>query len=399
MEELNKTQTNGSIGGSGKTALVVAAVFVIIVGLSAVGYFWRQSNGSEEANVSSSNSATVASETKTTVAVEDETEEEETSSDSDFVVDVYNKKKAYDGTTLFYDSHESEKPRIVEVDMNGKIVWEYVIPSELKNGSFVGVDAELLQNDNFLIVLSSSGVYEIDRGGNIVWSYSDPEVSHDADRLPNGNTLVVFGNNDKKTDAQVKEVDSNGKIVWEWSAKNVYGSDPRFKDSKMDGGWTHANAAQRLADGTTMISLRNFFMTVIVNKAGKIVKEYDWSEYGDNVDPHEPEFHEDDETLLVCLQNDARYTLVEINAETEEVVWTYDNPRLRTPRDGDVLPNGNILLVAVDNGGTGNNVNMEDDISVVLEITPDGEIVWSLKLDASVGEGPGWFYKAERIGS
>jgi len=38
------------------------------------------------------------------------------------------------------------------------------------------------------------------------------------------------------------------------------------------------------------------------------------------------------------------------------------------------------------------------DDAVIFEVTPEGEIVWELRIeDAPVGRAPGWFYKAERI--
>lgn len=315
---------------------------------------------------------------------------------SDYHISTYNANKAYTGTTLFSDTHDSDNSKIVEVDMNGNVVWKHMIPRQLVKGATVGPDVELLQNNNVLFVMSNSGVYEIDRNGTTVWSYLDPKVSHDADRLANGNTLVVFGNNDTKADAQVKEVNTAGKIVWEWYAKDVYGNDPRFKNTEMQG-WTHANAAQRLRNGTTMINLRNFYLTIIVDVSGKVLKEYDWSKFGKDTDPHEPEIHEDDNTLLVCLQNDAPYVAVEINMANEEVIWTYNNSNLRTARDADKLPNGNVLIVAVDKGGTG-NTNTNDDISTMIEVTPAGEIVWRLDLEKKpVGNNPGWFYKAQRV--
>lgn len=316
-----------------------------------------------------------------------------------YKIDIYNLNKVYNGTTMFGDGSDSSSPKIVEVDMNGNIIWEYKISPNLIKGKLVGFDTELLSNNNVLMVLSQSGVYEVDRDGNIVWSYLDPKVSHDADRLLNGNTLVAFGNNDTKDDAQVKEINHAGEIVWEWHAKDVYGNDMRYKDIQMQG-WTHANAVQRLKNGNTMINLRNFYLTVIVDKNGSVIREYDWSKFGNDTDPHEPEIHEDDNTLLICLQNDSPYVAVEINMETEEALWTYTNHNIRTARDANKLPNGNVLIVAVDNGGTNNNVDMQDDFSTIFEVTSNGETVWRLDLkNISVGKGPGWFYKAERINS
>ena len=141
-------------------------------------------------------------------------------------VDIHVPERACNGTTLLSDGHDQDRPRVVEVDMQGKILWEYVIPEQLRRGEFVGLDAELLSNGNILLSLSRSGLYEINRDGDIVWSHRDPKVSHDADRLANGNTIYVFGSNDQKGDAQVKEVSRQGQIVWSWHAKDHYDVEP-----------------------------------------------------------------------------------------------------------------------------------------------------------------------------
>lgn len=314
---------------------------------------------------------------------------------TDLTVSTYDSERAQNGTTLFTDGHDKTNFRVVEVDMTGEVIWEYTIPQELIEGQPVGFDAELLENGNILIVLSDSGIYEVDRDGNMVWTYEDPQVSHDADRLANGNTLVNFGNNDKKTDAAVKEVSPDGELVWEWYVKDVYGNS-EFKDLEPEGGWAHANAVQRLSNGNTMVSLRNFYLTVIVDEDGNLVEEFDWSSFGTDTDPHEPEINEDKGTLLTCLQNDSPYVAVEIDMETEETLWTYTNTDLRTTRDCDRLSNGNVLIVAVDTRGT--KGDQSDDVSTMLEVTSEGEIVWRLDLENFPTEkSPGFFFKAQRI--
>ena len=312
-------------------------------------------------------------------------------SSGEIVVDIWQKDKTYNGTTLFAVTGP-KYPRIVEVDMQGKVVWEYLLPDSLKEYTNPGLDVELLPNDNILVVLPRKGVYEINRDGEIVWKYLDNEISHDADRLKNGNTLVIWGGGDKKDDAQVKEVDPTGKIVWSWKAKKHFDKDP-YKDI-YKGGWTHANAVTRLANGNTVVCLRNFYITVEVNPKGEVVWSYDWSSFGKAVYPHEPEILPND-NMLIAIQNDAPYQAVEIDRATGKPVWkfNYPGPGLRTTRDADRLPNGNTLLVGV---------LKDEEESVILEVTPEGEIVWKLGLkNAPAKRGsrraPGWFYKAERI--
>jgi hypothetical protein len=138
----------------------------------------------------------------------------------DIYVDIYNPDKAYNGTTLLADNHKKDQPKIIEVDMNGRIIWEYVLPYNLREYTNPGFDVEYLSNGNILFVLPLKGIYEINRRGDVVWSYLDKQVTHDADRLPNGNTLVVFGGFDRKNDIQVKEINSKGEIVWRWKVKD-----------------------------------------------------------------------------------------------------------------------------------------------------------------------------------
>ena len=41
---------------------------------------------------------------------------------------------------------------------------------------------------------------------------------------------------------------------------------------------------------------------------------------------------------------------------------------------------------------------MPSNESIIMEVTPDGEVVWQVKLKNTPATGsPGWFYKAERV--
>lgn len=303
--------------------------------------------------------------------------------DPDFSVDIYKPDKVWSGTTLFADYHTPDKARIVEVNMNGEIVWQYWIPDNLKRYVGAGLDVELLPNNNILLLLPRTGVYEINRHGTIVWSYLDNKVSHDADRLPNGNTLINWGNPDTKDDAQVKEVNPEGKVVWSWHAKDSFDNEP-YKDINFEG-WSHANAVERLPNGNTLINFRNFNLTVQVNPKGMVVWQYDWSRLGAN--PHEPMLLSNGNLLISLFPRP--WQEVEIDCKTGAVVWRYiltpDEMGQGPLRDVDRLPNGNTLINA------GNKI---------IEITPDKEIVWQLRVKDLRGEisNLGYLlYKSERI--
>ena len=302
--------------------------------------------------------------------------------DPDIYVDIHNPDKTWQGTTLMADNHRPDRPRIIEVNMQGQIVWKYDLPGHLKAYTNPGLDVERLPNNNILFVLPRKGVYEINRSGDVVWSYMDSKVSHDADRLPNGNTLVVFGGGDGLSDAQVKEIDSKGKIVWAWYAKDYFNKPP-YRDI-VNQGWTHTNAASRLPNGDTLISLRNFNIVVEVDPSGQVVRTI-----GEGIfqGQHDPEMLPQDH-LLVANQRPP-HRAIEVDLATGKVIWQSPGfERDAAPaRDANRLPNGNTLVTAS---------------TRIVEFTPKGEIVWQLKLrnihfrdqrdNILLG-----FYKAERI--
>lgn len=300
-------------------------------------------------------------------------------SDPAIYIDVYQPDRAWPGTTLLPDNHDPERPRIIEVNMLGQIVWEYLVPQSLKRYTNPGFDVELLPSNNLLVLFPGKGVYEIARNGDVVWSYLDEKVSHDADRLENGNTLVVFGNDDKVDDAQVKEIGPKGDIVWSWYAKDHFHKKP-FKDIE-DRGWTHTNAVTRLSNGNTIICLRNFNITVEVDPQGSVVRTI-----GEGIlhGPHDPEVLPNGNILLA---NQAMpHEAIEIDS-TGKIVWRFRMPQRKTwpVRDANRLPNGNTLIT----GST-----------EIVEVTKDGEIVWRLKLNMTLREREAarlGFYKAERI--
>jgi len=303
--------------------------------------------------------------------------------DPDIVIEIYDPEKAYNGTTLIPDNHDSERPRIIEVNMAGEIVWEYHIPQNLKQYTNPGFDAEVLPDNNILFVLPRNGVYEIDREGNIVWSHLTSKISHDADRLSNGNTIFVFGANDRNNDAQVTEVNPQGEIVWAWYARDYFDKSP-YKDINNQG-WTHTNAVTRMTNGNTLISPRNFDLMVEVDAQGIVLRTVGEEIFSST---HDPEVQPDGNILAVSQWRGIPHKAIEIDPATERIVWEFAMSKRRTwpVRDANRLPNGNTLIT-----GT----------TEIVEVTTEGKIVWLLKLKdiifplekaSSLG-----FYKAERI--
>jgi hypothetical protein len=300
--------------------------------------------------------------------------------DPDFIIDIAVPEKMAPGTTLLPDNHNPEHPRIIEVNRLGEIVWEYPLPDDLKAFTYPGWDVELLPSGNILTLLPRKGVYEINRDKKVIWSYLDPKVSHDADRLSNGNTLIAFGAQDTKNDAQVKEVNPSGDIVWSWCAKDIFDTAPY--NSIINEGWTHTNAVTRLANGNTLVSLRNFNFIVEVDSEGNCVRKIG---EGLLTSQHDPAVLPNGNLLVA---NHGRpHEALEIDANSS-IVWRFPiTGQSSAPvRDANRLPNGNTLIIAADR---------------IIEVTNDKQVVWQFRLktgftDKLTAQRQG-FYKAERL--
>jgi hypothetical protein len=307
--------------------------------------------------------------------------------DPAFVVDVMIPEKVAPGTTLLGDLHDLTRPRIVEVNMLGEIVWKYDVPETLKDYTNPGFSVVPLQNGNILAVFPLSGVYEINRTRkDVVWKFIDPKASHDAERLANGNTLVVDGGYGRDTmeDAQVREINPRGQVVWSWYAKDEFNRAPY--NVIINNEWTHTNAASRLPDGDTLVSLRNFNLVAEVDQEGKLVRTLG---EGIMTQQHDPEALPNGNLLFANPGPSPQ--AVEIDP-AGKVVWNYIIPRdipfaSQSTRDADRLQNGNTLITSANR---------------ITEVTPQGEIVWQFRLKdikfASENDAKNrGFYKAIRI--
>jgi len=109
------------------------------------------------------------------------------------VVKSYNPDLAFNGTTLFgVTAKKNKSMAIIEVDMNGNIVWEYVVPTSIVKQSKMLMDVKRLSNGNTLFIMQNSGIYEINSASEVVWKHLD-QATHDVDRLENGNTIYLRG--------------------------------------------------------------------------------------------------------------------------------------------------------------------------------------------------------------
>lgn len=147
-------------------------------------------------------------------------------------VEVHGFQRLANGNTMIA---ESGNRRIIEVDRDGQVVKEIALQVEKPDAHRDTRLARKLENGNYLVCHEGDGaVREYDGTGKVVWTYRmdlnnrprtpghGPE-GHGTEvfgaiRLPNGNTMIAGGNNNR-----VIEVDRAGKVVWSLDQKELPG--------------------------------------------------------------------------------------------------------------------------------------------------------------------------------
>jgi hypothetical protein len=245
--------------------------------------------------------------------------------------------------------------KIIEVDQAGNIVWLF------DQGLNWAHNADRLPNGHTLI--SDTGhdrVIEIDAAGAVVWNSDDISLSdgsvldypNDANWLPNDHLLITDRDNHR-----VIEIARDGTIVWQFGETGAPGND----GSHLNG----PHNADRLPSGNTIVadSLNNRILEIAYD--GSIVWQYpppapllprsfaplplDW--------PRDADRLENGNTLITDSRHDR---IIEVTP-TGQVVWEYDD--LDLPYDADRLSNGNTLISGSPSGG-------------VIEVDSSGAIVW-----------------------
>ena len=142
------------------------------------------------------------------------------------------------GGAILY-TEAGDKPRIVEVDHQGKVLIEVPIQAQTKDHHLQTRMTRKLPNGNYLVPqLLDKVVREYTPKGEVAWEVKTPDMPFTAIRLPNGNTLIgcTLGN-------LVIEVDPAGKTVWQVTNDDLPGKP--IND---------ACGVQRLPNGNTVIT-------------------------------------------------------------------------------------------------------------------------------------------------
>lgn len=337
----------------------------------------------------------------------------------------YDMRRAFHGVTIF---SPLEGTGAWIIDMNGNIVhsWEM--------GYKPALYGELLPNGNLLYAgrvengplteFEGAGgiIMEVDWDGKKIWEYKNPYLHNAFFRMKNGNTLVIKWVKVPKEIADkvqggepgterdgvmwgdaIDEVTPEGKVVWSWIAHEYL--DPKIDKSCVlcpRSEWTHANWVQELADGNIIVCLmESDTIAIIDKKTGNITWRWGTGDLGVS-HPHTPTVLENGNILIFdnCLHATLGISrIIEIDPKTkagdmkaqegipertrvpQNTVWGY--PKSLMPGGGAGGSEAiyaeyffSSIMSSCQRLANGNTLICEATSGRLFEINIDGELVW-----------------------
>ena len=235
--------------------------------------------------------------------------------------------------------------RLLELDANGKVVWEHKPPS-------IAVLFQVLPSGNILYAYGGkpTGVREVTRKGEEVWNYVSkcPQVLG-CERLPNGNTLVA-----EQGPCQAVEVNPKGEVV------RVTPLTQTEKEYHLQ-----VRNIHKLENGNILAAHEGEGAVREVDEKGKIVWDYKGVENAGDA-----QRLKNGNTLISC---GTQKRVIEVTPE-KKIVWEFsakDAPEVNFTWASSIqqLPNGNVLI--------GNFIrNQEGKGAHAFEVTRDKKVVW-----------------------
>jgi hypothetical protein len=317
-------------------------------------------------------------------------------------VTAYDPSRAYNGYTLF--TPITGNGEVYLINIKGKVVHQWKLPYPaghygylLENGHLF-YDGYIPPESNDVrfpswSLYKSGVIVEVDWNGKIVWEYKNKDHHHDARRTKNGNNILltiektpkgfskkvpggVIGSENETGmwSDRIIEVTSTGEVIWAWNAwehlDQLIDQPITLQDTRDH--WPMANGVDESPNGDILVSFRNISTVALISKkTGEII----WK-LGHDVlaQQHDPNFLDNGNVLIFDngtqrkSNPDIFSRVIEVNPKTSEIVWEYvDKPVFNFfscyISGARRLPNGNTLITE---GLSGR----------IFEVTSNGEVVW-----------------------
>jgi hypothetical protein len=308
---------------------------------------------------------------------------------------TYDRYRAYHGATLLVPETGG---MVWLVDMYGQFLHRWEI------GGHSGGYAELLPSGNLLCTTftlesasrelegASNRLVELDWNGSVVWEYRDESMHDGFLRTPSGTTMVISeyplppevarrvanasgfaGEGYGMSGDMIREISRDHTVLWEWRAHD-------HLDPEIDvccplcppEQWPHVTGCVEMPNGYILVCFRACDSIVTLEKkTGKVVRR--WG-HGQLAHPYGPRLLNNGNILLFDSGYHRRgidmatSRVLEVESNEGRIVWCYeeDAPQLfysSTLSNCQRLPNGNTLICE---GSTGR----------VFEVSAKGELIW-----------------------
>jgi hypothetical protein len=309
-----------------------------------------------------------------------------------------NAARASPGMTLFVPMNSGGT--VYLIDLNGRLVHTWQMPHPPGLYGYLTERGTLLYNakipnETFLgkSPFMGGAVLEVDWNGRILWEVRNPNHHHDGRLLQNGNALLLCATelpedaaarvqggqqgtevNGKIWADYLVEVTKEGRTVWEWRTWDHLdpAEYPISFSENVRSEWTHGNAVVELADGNLLVSFRNISTIVEIDRqSGRVV----WQLGAPVLSGQHAPTPLPNGNILIFDNGPHRLDqpfpfsrVIEVNPATKELVWKYEEafpPSFYSDRISNAqrLPNGNTLI-------------NEGEYGRFFEVTPEGEVVW-----------------------
>jgi outer membrane protein assembly factor BamB len=310
--------------------------------------------------------------------------------------------EAFAGFTLYTSA---EDPYSVLLDMGGNVVHSWQYP-----GSEYWSRAHLLQDGGLLaITCGPPELLRLNSDSELVWRFAG-HAHHDLAVMSDGTICVLvrtsatrpnLNNGEAVIDDCIVLLDAKGRqlsfiSLLESFERSTLG-EQRLSDHLLpdDPDLFHTNSVEILSEGERLqflLSIRSISTVAILDAAsGRIV----WALSGRWHKQHEAQLVDGNILLFDNLGltkerpelNQSR--VLEIDINSLEVVWSFTEPGFFTRGAGaqQRLPNGNTLITESERGR-------------IIEVSPDGRVVWEYVNPATIREQPfllPGILRAERI--